>query len=431
MMRYEDKHIIADALNYYGLFHGLYYLELSYGLVLNKNLFLRYWYYNKEHVLSYFNVDNRYLFTINLSELKDLENMDELQRNPVSKSFCKIFNTYLDSFNCVSLDEFDTIKKNNDTWLINRADKNDEDDPLYFIRIIDREPKVYDAQKWEVCFTFTSFDKDYNLLSILPPNLIGAYDIRKKEYHNQFINFLEFLNVHIIEKMYQLWKDISQLAFISNMNYGFQDYSKIFTDQDYLSQYSDIVLGTPLRCGGWGVDKSFFKWALQLLVQRMLSHLDDGDFSITIQYNVPRHSMITDESALILNQSTLGYFAIGPTCEDTWSHIRIILLTSSVDVYLFFALFSKERKFLSEVLKFWLPAYVEPELVITNKKLDFKLGDENEKLGQILYTSQFDCTSIFNAKIGFKLNAENERLGQIGHTSFLYPEQKMSLRRNN
>jgi len=420
MMKYEDKHIIADTLNYYGLLNGLYYLEQNYALVLNENLFLKYWYYNKEHVLSYFNVDNRYLFTIDLIDLKDLENKNELQSSHVSKSFCNIFNNYLHPFNCVSLDKSDIITKKNDTWSISRAEKNNKEDQLYFIRIIDGEPKVYDAQKWEVCFTFTSFDKDYNLLSILPPNLIGAYDKRKKECHDQFINFLEFLNVHIIEKMYQLWKEISQLAFISNMNSGAKDYSAMFTDQDYLAQYSDIVLVTPLRCGGWGVDKSFFKWALQLLVQRMLSHLDDADFSITIQYNVPRHSMITDESALILNQSKIGSFFIGPTCEDTWSHICICLMTCSLEVYLFFALFSKERKFLSEVIKFWLPAYVEHELVITNKKLDFKIGTENEKLGQIGYTIQFDCTNIFNEKIGFKLSAENERLGQIGHTSFLY-----------
>ena len=460
-----NKNIITNVLNNLGFFYGFYYLERNYDLFLNKHLFIRYWYYNKENVLSYFNIqekevfslkrsaiqllyenavtkklirifeqnkpehiqitisasediifregdwiielkecDERYYISYNMEDKKlytrdsnnnDLFQMDfhvDIHKSYVTNEFSIEFNEFLkdSKINKIKyLSIGDTISDHG-KWIIQK--KNDNK-PLYFVKCENSKFNVFDAQKWDICFSFSSFDKEMNLLSILPKFLAGGYDQDKKKYHDLWISFLETINILTIEGMYQIWKNVTE-------NVYFPDHSQIkflklkFQDDDLFRRYSDIVLIPHLRCRGQGVDKAFLKWGLNLLITKMISHCSKRFFSFKVEYNRQCQTPLIKESTLIVGQSKIGDFCIGQTFTDTWRYLRIRIFTDSLEVYKLFALYSKERIFLNDVMKFWLHSSIlEHQLVITYK--------------------------ASRTNIGFKIGGINERLGQVGHTSFL------------
>jgi len=304
----------ASVLNRFGLLEGLLFLEREKGLILNKNLFLRYWYHDLEPVLPYFS------------------------------------------------------------------------------------SKKTDSGIWELFFSFTSWDRYFNLLSFFPPDFIGETEENQRQDHKKLINFLELLNTWALKRVYDLWKTTDSPSFLekaacvdeSCLEGTFGDSE---TTAAYYKSCRDIILEIPARCSGHGIDRAHLQWGIGQLLNRITFPLRHRLFTIQIKENIPCRIPVISANRFKLNASRLGTACIGKYAHDPWHYLQVQIVTDSWEVYLLFAPHGDAHTFLNKVLEFWLGS----------QKLGHKIT--------VKYTGE-------RHRFGFFLTTKKRKGFGLGYTSF-------------
>lgn len=406
---------ISQLLNELGLLDGLLYLEKEYHLELNKDLFLRYWYKNLEYGEQYFTCEEKLLFAVATEECPDLQDgllapgWEGFLREQAERHHQRIL-LPTPAYLC-------EIEK--DKWTM----RDEEGNAFCLICKKGRECSFYDTQKWVIYLSFSSWEKEFNLLSLLPVEITGesaeCETEENRQSHQTQIDFLELLNNYAILKIYQLWRKVSQLTSplpqdFFNTNALFRQYRYQGRHTDYFKVCQDLVLGIPVLCAGRGLDKACLEWGVHAILERMIYPLRNRMFSCTITYNIFRETPLDMASAFTLGNTILGANSLGAKAPDPWHSLRIEVSTPSPEVYVLFHPGSKASEFLQEILSQWLRAQrVEAELKFTYtgpvEKFPFILGQPFTILGHTTfacspkavttpenYAHCFDLTSLLH-----------------------------------
>lgn len=408
-----DKKIITSVLNNLGLFDGLLYLEKQHHLQLNKELHLRYWYHNRENVDAYFYCEELFLFSLPASYSAGLNRL-ELEEGLIGEFARR---------------SHDDIRLDNEHHNIGLAEENiiwhvcqDNGELSYVIRLASQELSlrqgeirnqlsVYDARQWVIHYSFSSWEGDLNLISLLPRELLGEYDMdsdRAFQHQRLLVEFTQLINNYGLAKMYAMWKRMA--CMISPMPMQFfadnpllRDYLYGGRDAEYFDTCKDIVLGVPVRFAGRGIDRAMLEWGARTLVERLVSPLSDRRFSIAIEYNVARMSPVSRSSSLVLGQSSLGWGCLGSQCPDPWRALCVVITTSSWEVHTLLAPDGRAAKFVREVLDTWL----SPQGIESDMRMQYR--------GPV-------------GKFCFVLGGgERPGFATLGHATFLCPLEQMDL----
>ena len=391
-----DKRQIVRILNELGILDGLLHLEKYYHLELNHNLFLRYWYKNLEHGESYFFCEEKLVCTAWVAHFpawrtgpvspeweSALREAAELKKERIFLPTAAIL-----------------VELGSGVWQL--RDRMGE--VLYLVVCKGTELQLYDAQKWVIRFSGSSWEKEFNLLSLLPLEITGESKECEQEGNRQFhqtqIEFLELLNNYAILKIYRLWKKVSQLtasipADFFRQNPLLNKYEYRGKDADYLTICKDLIFGIPMLSVGRGLDQAGLEWGVHALLERLIFPLANRVFACRIEYNIPRYTAVEPTSSVTLGQARLGANCLGSMALDTWYALRIEVTTASPEVYVLFYPGGKADQFLREVLATWLtPQRLEAEVVFEYTgavaKFPFVLGNRFAVLGYTTFACRPD-----------------------------------------